>query len=96
MDKFVDSYEWDEICRRAGGRRRYNARRKLIAEMRRFKVAQLVKEYGLYERGVQKRIADELGVSEATISRDIALLCKLARPQLLKIYASRDRLRKSF
>jgi len=35
MVRIIDAEEWDEICRIASGRRRYNARRKFLAEMRR-------------------------------------------------------------
>jgi DeoR/GlpR family transcriptional regulator of sugar metabolism len=78
MVKIADEHNWDAICRRAGGRRRYNAQRRFNAEMRQLEVAQLIDRYGLLERGVQKRIADELGVSEATISRDVAHLLHMS------------------
>lgn len=63
---------FDEVCRRAGGRRRYNIRRQRAAFERRATVARLLVEYGRNKRGTRARIARELGVSEATISRDIA------------------------
>lgn len=59
-----------EAAKRAGGRRGYNARRALMATMRRHQVAQLLKTYG-FRPGVQARIARELGVDQATICRDI-------------------------
>ncbi len=65
--------EWESICRRAGGRRRYNARRRWAAEMRLFEVARLLNEVE-YGRGYQTRIAKLLGVSRGTICRDIARL----------------------
>jgi hypothetical protein len=61
------------VYRRAGGRRRYNALRRDLAAFRRLQVADLLNEWGLV-RGVQRRIAETLGVSEATISRDVAHL----------------------
>ena len=64
---------FDEICRRAAGRRRYNAQRQTNAFWR----ARRVKEWLLSlgeSKGAQKRVARELGVSEATISRDVQRL----------------------
>jgi predicted DNA-binding transcriptional regulator YafY len=62
---------FDQICRRASGRRRYNLQRQMSAMDRRKEVAKLLTLYGRRARGVQLRIARELGVSESTISRDI-------------------------
>jgi hypothetical protein len=62
-----------EAFRRAGGRRAYNALRRIDVEIRRMKVLKLLRRYG-FRHGIQARIAHELGVSEATISRDIAAL----------------------
>jgi hypothetical protein len=59
-----------EAFQRAGGRRAYNALRRDLKLFRRHDVAQLLLQYG-YRRGVQARIAKALGVSEATVSRDI-------------------------
>src|SRR2546421_12376788 len=59
-----------EVARRAGGRRRYNAWRQDMRQIRRRDVLLLLHKYGL-RRGVQARIAKTLGVSEATITRDI-------------------------
>jgi hypothetical protein len=61
---------WDEVQRRAAGRRRYHALRRLWRELRRGEVVKLLARYG-YSHGVQARIARELGVSEATICRDV-------------------------
>jgi hypothetical protein len=58
------------MTRRASARRRYNAVRREHAEERRAQVVLLLNEYGM-GRGVQARIAYELGVSAATISRDV-------------------------
>lgn len=69
---------WDEVCKRASGRRHYNAIRQFRAVFRRRKVARLWLAYG-GEWGCQRRIAEELGVSEATISRDLDTLRKQAR-----------------
>jgi predicted transcriptional regulator len=59
------------VCRRAGGRRRYNAQRQRAMLVRRLKVLALALELG-HGRGVQAEIARLLGVSQATISRDLA------------------------
>jgi len=54
----------------AGGRRRYNRERQDKAMERRLKVCHLLETYGWrYGNGV--RFASELGVSPATISRDV-------------------------
>ena len=62
------------VRRRAGGRNRYNARRRLAAMIRRMRVMELLKGGSVLERGTQARLARALAVSEATISRDIAAL----------------------
>lgn len=64
---------YDEVCRRAGGRRRYNAVRQFLAILRRKRVLDLLRRYGV-RRGVQTRIARELGVNRATICRDLKAL----------------------
>ena len=74
--------DWEAICRRAGGRRHYNSIRQTRAAFRRLQVARLLCRWGL-GYGVQARVARRLGVSEATISRDVAAL-------LRKVRASRD------
>lgn len=61
---------FDQICKRAGGRRRYNHQREIAKDARRKEVERLLDEYGHKTTGVQARIAHELGVSEATVSRD--------------------------
>lgn len=69
----------EEAHRRAGGRRRYHAQRRRAAEERRGRVAELIIQWG-WMQGTQARLARELGVSEATISRDMR-----------KIYAGPER-----
>lgn len=70
-----DRESFDAVCRRASGRRHYNAMRKFQATYRRIQVTNLLSKWG-FEYGVQARIAQELNVSEATISRDIAAMLK--------------------
>lgn len=61
---------FNQICKRAGGRRRYNRQREIAKDARRKEVERLLAVYGHKTAGVQARIARELGVSEATVSRD--------------------------
>jgi DNA invertase Pin-like site-specific DNA recombinase len=65
----------DEVARRAGGRKHYNTWRKWLAFRRRYvEVARRLFAQGAWTRGVQARLARELGVSRATISRDVQYL----------------------
>ncbi len=73
-----DAVSAEQASRRAGGRRRYNRLRQDIAVVRRAKVARLLRTFGV-ERGAQAQIARQLGVSEATISRDAAHLRSQSR-----------------
>ena len=68
-----DEATWDEVCRLLGGRRKYNAHRAFMARLRRQSVARLIAVLG-YRHGSQRRVASLLGVSESTISRDLAAL----------------------
>ena len=64
---------WDTVCRRASGRRAFNARRREAALLRRLEVVGLYRRLG-GRRGVQAELARRLGVSRATISRDLRAL----------------------
>lgn len=66
---------WEAVCKRAGGRRHYNAQRTFRALERRLRVSELLLELGS-KRGVQKIVANRLGVSESTISRDVNRRCE--------------------
>ncbi len=74
---------WEEICKRAGGRRHYNSWRQHMALLRQLEVARLMWQHtgkgvgGRY--GWQAAAARALGVSRATISRDAAQLEALWR-----------------
>jgi hypothetical protein len=70
--------DFAEVCRRAGGRRRYNAVRRFNAALRRVKVGEMLLRHGT-RHGVQAMIARALGVSEATVSRDRAALARAGR-----------------
>lgn len=62
------------VQRRAAGRNQYNSLRRFRRDRRRIEVAKLLCKYGVGRRGVQTRIADELGVSLPTIHRDVHAL----------------------
>lgn len=59
----------NEIFRRAGGRRKYQALRRHEALLRRGEIIEQLKVLG-FQRGTQAKIARLTGWSEATISRD--------------------------
>src|SRR5690242_704828 len=62
---------------RAGGRRRYNARRKFEAATRQVMLLRMCGQGYVrlfLERGIQARMAEEFGVNKATISRDVKLI----------------------
>ena len=67
--------DWETVCRRNAGRRRYNTTRTVRRALRRRQVARLLlkygKQYGPLGRGLQARIARELGVNRSTICRDV-------------------------
>jgi hypothetical protein len=67
---------WDEVKRRAAGRYKYNALRQLQAALRRREVLKWLGECG-WTYGSQAAMARHLGVSEATISRDLAKILPL-------------------
>lgn len=67
---------WDEVCRRAGGRRHYNSMRQFQRELRLLAILERTHSFLplLHRTGAQKRLAAELGVSASTISRDVKRL----------------------
>jgi hypothetical protein len=67
---------WEEVTKRAAGRAKYNSLRQFQAALRRRQVLTLLGEYG-WSYGVPARIARQLGVSAATLSRDLARLMPL-------------------
>lgn len=82
----------DEIARRAGGRRRYNAERqrqaafrRVLVEWRFLKVAEEFLITKRNPRGWQTRLAAELGVSRMQIGRDFKRL--LAEDPILEYIA---------
>jgi len=67
------------VIARAGGRRRYNALRRDQKLIRRREVEHLLMTWG-WNYGTQSRIARHLGVSPATVSRDVKAILPLFRP----------------
>jgi hypothetical protein len=67
------------VARRAGGRRRYNALRKLNRDCRRAQVYELLRRFGDVH-GTQARIVKELGSTKASISRDVRAVRAWAAP----------------
>lgn len=70
--KWSTPTDFETVCRRAAGRRRYHAKRQAEAR-KRFKIVLAVTfpPEG-HKRGTQAQLARELGVSRSTISRDVA------------------------
>ena len=69
-----DRASWDVVCRRASGRRRYNATRRLRCLVRRQAMLKILLASGrsLWERGIQRWFAQKLRVSPATACRHVA------------------------
>ncbi len=64
----------ETVCKRAAGRRRYNARRGMQKLVRRMQILNLLSERSLFDHGLRTRLARELGLSVSTISRDLKAL----------------------
>lgn len=64
--------DFDLVCRRAAGRRRYNAERRAEARERYKQVVEAVMSPNGRKRGSQAQLARALGVSRSTICRDVA------------------------
>src|SRR5689334_18722780 len=83
---------WEEVCRRKAGRDRYHAVRRVQREVRRIEVLKLLHKWG-YVWGTQARIARELGVSPATVSRDVSAILNTHAPcPVCETVVERDRL----
>lgn len=67
---------WDTVVRRAGGRRHVNSVRQFQATLRRQRLLVLLHEVG-WRYGMGTTLAARLGVSAATISRDLAKVVPL-------------------
>jgi len=64
---------WGEVCRRVAARRQWNERRRASRQQRQHEVWCLLCQWGGW-RGMQRVIADQLGVHPSVISRDIGAL----------------------
>ncbi len=78
------STSWVEVCARAGGRRRYNAQRQNLRNQRRNIIIFRTAGLSLDTRGLQAALAEALGVSKATISRDFKAIRNGYVPQRLR------------
>ncbi len=67
----IAGMSWEQVCRRAGGRRHYNSMRQFHATMRRHEVFAYWRASG-GAWGWQAEAARALGVNRSTISRDMA------------------------
>ena len=63
----------DELHRRAGGRRRYNATRRALVFWRLLELEHILRCEG-YQVGDYARLSKRLGVSRATVCRDVRRL----------------------
>src|SRR5690349_18638950 len=68
---------WNEICKRASGRRHYNSVRTQQANLRRYEIREHLRTHGSYH-GIQKALAARYKVSPATISKDMAAITQSA------------------
>jgi hypothetical protein len=62
--------DWQTVCRRAAGRRKYNQWQKAMAAARQEEVFKLFLAYGFDRWGTLARIARILGCHRSTILRD--------------------------
>ncbi|MGA2307496.1 MAG: hypothetical protein ABSH29_25410 [Acidimicrobiales bacterium] len=72
----------DQASRRAAGRRRYNARRKVKAILRRRQIIEMWRDLGKdgwspFDRGGQAMLADFFHVNRSTICRDMAMIKRM-------------------
>jgi hypothetical protein len=65
---------FDEVCRRASGRRAYNRRRRLI---RAHRISIILGLQDHFSEIPGRYLASVLGVHESTISRDLAFIAKI-------------------
>jgi hypothetical protein len=64
--------DFDTVCKRAAGRRRYNAKRRAEARERYLQVLEVIRPPDGRKRGTQAQLARALGVHRSTICRDVA------------------------
>ena len=62
--------DWNTVCARAAGRKKYNEWQRTMAAARQNEVLKLLMRYGFARWGTLSRIARELGCHRSTILRD--------------------------
>jgi len=77
---------FDAICRRAGGRRRYNKQRQQAASWRRLLLLGYLERHGR-QRGTLTAFARAMGVHRSTITRDLKALHERRRRALASLAA---------
>ena len=70
MAEWSQRTSWDEVCRRAAGRRKYNQWQRAMAAARQDEVFKLLIRHGWNTWGTLSRIARELHVDRSTVCRD--------------------------
>jgi DNA-binding transcriptional regulator YdaS (Cro superfamily) len=79
----------EQAARRAGGRRKLNAERHQQAIDRRMQITQRFYDPDFERgRGAQARLAKEIGVSEATVSRHLSSHRRCASAAVAKVFAN--------
>lgn len=70
--KWSEKTDFDLVCKRASGRRRYNAKRQAEAKKRYKQVQSVIWSPDGRKRGTQAELARAFGVHRSTICRDVA------------------------
>jgi hypothetical protein len=70
--KWSAKTDFNVVCKRAAGRRRYNTKRRAEARERYLQVVEAIMPTGGCKRGTQAQLARVLGVHRSTICRDVA------------------------
>jgi transcriptional antiterminator len=71
----MQALTWEQICKRAGGRRKYNRYRQANAFWRRLEIDLYLQCYG-YEPGILAELARYYQVHRSTITRDVQRILK--------------------
>jgi hypothetical protein len=66
---------WAQVVARSRGRAKYNSIRKLQAQLRRLGIVRRLRHVGdIHQRGLQRQLAEELGVVRSVICEDMKLI----------------------
>jgi hypothetical protein len=72
---------WAEVVTRSGGRARYNAVRKMRAKLRRLAIVRRLRHVdNIHHRGLQRQLAEELGVVASVICEDMKQIMAAGGP----------------